>query len=215
MKIRNVTETPTIDQRSVTVLNNFSFRINFSYRIGKMTFEEPRRRGRSINNDDLKEGGGGDMGGGGMEQGGGNMGGGQRGGGAVVMGGAGAQRPQQASGAKPAAIDSTKIDLNAVVVAEGNWNYTLESPQGGGGTLKIVKDGENYTGTIINSRNNREVALKSVTVKGNELSFSYENSFGGNTMEITTKGIITGKEFAGTMTVGQFGAFPIKATRTE
>lgn len=212
MKIRNVVETPTISQENVTVLNNFSFRINFTYRIGKMSFEEPRRRGRSINNDDLKEGGG-DMGGG-MDQGGGNMGGGQRTGGAVMMGGAATQRPQGGAAKQATATDS-KVDPAAVVKADGNWTYTIESPQGGGGTLKIVKNGENYSGTIINTRNNREVPLKSVTVKGNELSFTYENNFGGNTMEIGAKGIISGNEFSGSMTVGQFGSFPMKATRTE
>jgi hypothetical protein len=54
-----------------------------------------------------------------------------------------------------------------------------------------------------------------VSVKGNELSFSYENSFGGNTMEVTAKGIIKGDQFAGTMTVGQFGSFPMTAKRSE
>jgi outer membrane receptor protein involved in Fe transport len=211
MKIRSVVETPTINQQGLTVLNNFSFRINFSYRIGKMSFEEPRRRRSSINNDDMKEGGSGDMGGG-MDNGGASGGGQARIGGAPA-GVAAMQRPQTA--AQPAKIDESKIDSTAVVVAEGNWTYTLESPQGGGGVLKIIKTEESYSGMIINSRNNREVPLKSVTVKGNEMSFTYENSFGGNTMEVTAKGIITNNQFEGTMTVGQFGSFPIKATRTE
>jgi outer membrane receptor protein involved in Fe transport len=209
MKIRNSTETLTIVQNSVTVLNNLSFRFNVSYRIGKMSFDQPRRRNRSINNDDLKEDGGG---GGGMDNGGGNVTGGtQQRGGAVVV--AGTQRPQGT--AKPVAADTSKVDPGAIVKAEGNWTYTIESPQGGGGVLKITKTGDVYSGVIINSRNNREVALKTVTVKGNELSFSYENSFGGNTMEVTAKGIITGDQFAGTMAVGQFGTFPMNGKRTE
>lgn len=208
MKIRNSTETITIVQNSVTVLNNFSFRINVSYRIGKMSFDQPRRRSRSINNDDLKDGG--DGGGGGMDNanGGGGQGGQQRP--AAVTGG---QRPQVVT--KPAAAETANIDLNAVVKAEGNWTYTIESPQGGGGVLKITKTGDTFSGVIVNSRNNKEVALKSVSVKGNELSFSYENSFGGNTMEVTAKGIITGDQFAGTMAIGQFGSFPMTAKRTE
>ncbi|QLH33902.1 MAG: hypothetical protein HWD62_17135 [Cyclobacteriaceae bacterium] len=48
---------------------------------------------------------------------------------------------------------------------------------------------------------------------GNELSFSYEVSFGGNTNSIQVKGIITGDEFAGNMTMGQFGSFPMTAKR--
>ena len=71
MKIRNELHSPILDQKSLTVLNNMSFRLTFSYRIGKMSMDAPRqRRGKSINNDDLKDGGG-DNGGGGMEGGGG------------------------------------------------------------------------------------------------------------------------------------------------
>lgn len=208
MKIRNSTETSTIVQNSVTVLNNFSFRINVSYRIGKMSFDQPRRRSRSINNDDLKDGG--DGGGGGMDNanGGGQQ---QRTGAAVAV--TGAQRPQGA--AKPVVADTSKVDPSAVVKAEGNWTYTIESPQGGGGVIKITKTGDIYAGVIINSRNNREVALKTVSVKGNELTFSYENSFGGNTMEVTAKGIIAGDQLSGTMAIGQFGTFPMNAKRTE
>jgi hypothetical protein len=52
-------------------------------------------------------------------------------------------------------------------------------------------------------------------LNGNELSFSYETSGGGNQMVITTKAIITGDEMTGNMTVGQFGTFPINAKRSE
>ncbi len=208
MKIRNNTETPTISQSSVTVLNNFSFRINVSYRIGKMSFEQQRRRNRSINNDDLKEGG--DGGGGGMDGGGGNQGG--NGGGqqrAAVVPARGATTQ-----AKPAEI--VNVDPTAEVVAAGTWTYSVESPQGAnGGTLKINKEGETYSGLIISSRNNRETAIKNVKVNGNELSFSYEVSFGGNTSDVLVKGIITGDQFAGTMTLGQFGAFPMTAKRGQ
>lgn len=208
MKIRNSvvtnTETQSINQNSFTEMRNFSFRINISYRIGKMSFDQPRRRGRSVNNDDLKMGGDGD--GGGMDNGGGNMGGGaQRG---NLNGG---QRTNTTV-VKPA--EEVKADTAAVVVAEGNWEYSVESPQGAnGGTLKITKEGDTYSGVIINARFNRETPIKDVKVNGNELSFTYEVSFGGNTSNILVKGIITGDQFAGNMTMGQFGSFPMTAKR--
>lgn len=66
-KIKNELTSPNINQRSVVKLYNTSFKINFSYTIGKMSFEnQPRRRRRSISNDDLKDGGG--EGGGGVDQ---------------------------------------------------------------------------------------------------------------------------------------------------
>ena len=213
MKIRNATETPVIVQNGVTVMNNFSFRLNVSYRIGKMSFDQQRRRRRTINNDDMKEGGGG----GGMDNAGGGMDTGASGaqaprtGAAVTTMGAAAQRPAVA-----AVSDASKSDSTVVVKAEGNWTYTVESPQGAnGGILKITKNGETYAGVIISSRNNKEVPLKTVTLNGNELSFSYENSFGGNTAEIVSKGIINGDVFEGTLSIGQFGTFPMNAKRTE
>ncbi|TXH28165.1 MAG: TonB-dependent receptor [Cyclobacteriaceae bacterium] len=210
MKIRNSvvtkTETQSINQNSFTEMRNFSFRINLSYRIGKMSFDQQRRRGRSVNNDDLKMGGDGD--GGGMDNGGGNMNGGQSGG----RGNMGGGQRNTTIVVQPA--NEVKADTAAVVVAEGNWEYSVESPQGAnGGTLKITKEGDAYSGVIINARINRETPLKDVTVNGNELSFTYEVSFGGNTSNILVKGIITGDQFAGNMTMGQFGSFPMTAKR--
>jgi outer membrane receptor protein involved in Fe transport len=207
MKIRNATETLTINQYSTTVLNNFSFRVNISYRIGKMGFDQPRKRTRSINNDDMKDGGDG----GGMDMGG-NTGGG---GGQPRAGAAPAARPGTTPTKQPGA-ETPKVDPTATVVAEGNWAYTVESPQGNnGGSLKITKQGDAYSGVIISSRNNRETPLKNVKVTGNELSFSYEVNFGGNTSEILGKGIITGDQLSGTMTMGQFGTFPMTAKRAQ
>ena len=36
---------------------NMNFKINFSYRIGKMSMDQKPRRKKSVTNDDLKEGG--------------------------------------------------------------------------------------------------------------------------------------------------------------
>jgi hypothetical protein len=99
------------------------------------------------------------------------------------------------------------------VNAAGSWAYTIESPRGGGGTLTIRKEGEKYSGVILSSTTNREVPLTSVVVNGNEITYSYDMAFGPNTTTIQVKSIITGDEMAGTMTLGQFGSFPVKAKR--
>jgi outer membrane receptor protein involved in Fe transport len=67
-KIRNELTSPILTQKSVTTLQNLNFKVNFSYRIGKMTFADSRKKKKSVNNDDLKDGG---EGGGGGQQGGG------------------------------------------------------------------------------------------------------------------------------------------------
>ncbi len=212
MRIQNNTTSPVIVQNSTNELYNFNVKITFSYRIGKMTYDAPRKRKKSVNNDDLKEGGDGGGGGqGGDQQQGAPAGGGQQGGGqgrpaAVVVPGAGAANAKDTV--------KTAADPNAVVNPEGNWAYTVESPQGASGKLIIKKTGDAYAGVIINSRNNRETALKTITLTGNELNYSYEVSFGGNTSSISVKSIIDGDSMKGTMTSG-FGSFPINAKRGQ
>jgi outer membrane receptor protein involved in Fe transport len=55
--IRNTLETSTIMQNSTSAIRNMNFKVNFSYRIGKLSMEQGRpRKRKSVNNDDLKEG---------------------------------------------------------------------------------------------------------------------------------------------------------------
>ena len=58
-KMNSKVISPTITQHSTNTMRNMNFKINFSYRIGSMSVDQPRRRGRTIDNQDLKEGGGG------------------------------------------------------------------------------------------------------------------------------------------------------------
>ncbi|QKG54445.1 outer membrane beta-barrel protein [Hymenobacter sp. BRD67] len=88
---------PVLTQNSTNVIHNLNFKINFSYRIGKLTAGDTGRRGKGVNNDDLKEGGdtggglGGDLGGAG-------------GGGAGGAGGQGSGRPGGQGAAAPVLI---------------------------------------------------------------------------------------------------------------
>ena len=200
LRIRNNVESITISQSSINERQNLSFRVNLSYRFGKMSFDNaPRKRKKSVNNDDLKDGGGGD----GQQDGG--------------------QQPQQRGGFTPSPaltpkksnVEVPKTDPTAAVKAEGDWTYTIESSQGGGGTLKIKREGEILSGSIINSRSNRETPLKTIALAGNELTFSYEANFGGNTSVIIFKGIIADNTLTGMMSVGQFGSFPMNGKRSQ
>ncbi|MEI9920808.1 MAG: outer membrane beta-barrel family protein [Bacteroidota bacterium] len=217
-KINSENQSPILMQYSTNVMHNMSFKINFSFRIGKMSYDQqPRRSRKSINNDDLKEGGdgGGGNGGGGMDNGGGNGGGGFAGGGnrAGAQGGQRPQVPAQTQQAPATNNNAPVADSTAVVDPVGTWTYTVESPQGGGGTIVIKKEGDVYSGTMSNNRFNRENQLKTVTMNGNEITFTYENSFNGNTNVVTVKATIANDAMSGTMSVGQFGSFPLSATR--
>jgi len=201
--IENTQNSPILDQQITNVITNLNFKVTFSYRIGKMSMEAPRRRKKTINNDDLKDEGGGD--------------GGQGGGGAPAGGGGGGrpQIPTTNNSAKPTTKPADVKTDTVAYEAAGTWSYTLESPQGGMGTLKIKKEGSAYSGTIATNRSPRENPIKDVVFKNNELSFSYDVNFGGNTASIAVKGVITKDQFAGTMSVGQFGSFPMNGTRKQ
>ncbi len=209
--IKSTLSTPTIEQQSLTVMNRLSFRINFSYRIGKMNVDAKPRRRKTINNDDLKEGG---DGGGGMD------------------GGDVQQQPQQGQQAAGRGNTPTRTSTQqapnpsieadslahpeATVEAAGKWTYTVESPRGGGGIIFITKDGNVYSGTITNQRSETAMPLSNVTVKGDELSFQYESTGReGNKMVTQVKSIISGETLSGEISVGQFGVFPIKAAREK
>ncbi len=192
-----------LNQKTTNVTTNLNFKITFSYRIGKMSMEAPRKRKKSINNDDLKDEGGGD--------------GGQQGGAPTGAGGGGrGQAPVVIPAAQPTKTIIPVADAPKDTVAyevAGTWSYSVESPQGGVGTIKIKKERDGYSGTIANNRSSRENPIKDVVFKDNQLSFSYEVNFGGNSAVIIVKGLIVKDQFSGSMSVGQFGSFPMNATR--
>ncbi|MEQ8472165.1 MAG: TonB-dependent receptor [Marinoscillum sp.] len=66
MNMTSEISSPFIDQYNTNTMYNMNFKINFSYRFGKLSVGQPRRRGKSVDNNDLKEGG--DTGGGMINQ---------------------------------------------------------------------------------------------------------------------------------------------------
>ncbi len=202
IKIRTNVESPSLRQESVNAIKNLSFRVNFSYRIGKMTLEDaPRRPRRSINNDDLK------MGDDGMQMGAdgpGNM---------PVSGGRN-QRPTGTRSRAPIQQPTPTSDTT-LYDPTGTWNFTLDSPQGGGGTLVINNEDGVYSGTIKTSRMPEEMPLTSVQVEGNKLTASYSVTFGGNTIPVTIDALITGGNMQGTMSFGEARTLNISGTKSN
>ena len=147
-----------------------------------------------------------------MKEGDGGSGGGDMGGGDMPQS-QGTSVPSNRSGATPTTT-SVKTDSSVVVNPAGAWTYTIESPQGGGGSLNINREGDSYSGTIINNRNNKEIPLENVILQGNGLSFTYETSFGPNTNTVKVVLAVNEKTLEGTMSTGQFGSFPMKGKRS-
>lgn len=57
-KMQTELSSPTFQQNNINYIYNRGVRLTFSYRIGKMSFDQPQRRKKSVNNDDVKDGGG-------------------------------------------------------------------------------------------------------------------------------------------------------------
>jgi len=111
--------------------------------------------------------------------------------------------------------EETKDDKNGKKVdASGEWTYTAETSQGANsGKINLKKDGDSYSGTITSSFSDKEYTLKDISVDGNKLSFYYITDLGGNSLKVEITVTIDGDSFEGTMAAGQFGSFPIKATK--
>ena len=60
-KMRTEVNSPLVNQSSVNSMRNMGFKINFSYRIGKLNANPRKKSRKSIQNNDLKEGGSNDM----------------------------------------------------------------------------------------------------------------------------------------------------------
>ena len=213
VRIENSVSSETMEQLNVNKMFNSSIRLNFSYRIGKMSMDnQPRRSRRSINNDDLKDGGD-NMQGGGMDAGGGQQ---QRGGG--NMGGMGGQRPTgQNQNQKPATSTEQKSTAADSITydATGTWNYSIDSPQTGKGVIVLKKENDVYSGTIKSERMQQEAALNDLKVEGNNISFSYPVNFNGQQATVNVQYKISDKTINGTLAFGQFRTFNLTGTKAE
>lgn len=198
--IKSETISPIINQQSTSVRQNLNFKVNVNLRFGKIDgnarTSSPRRSRRTITSDDLKDA---------------DSGGGQD---------SGAEQPQTnfspgQRGSTPSKAIEVKSDPTIETNPVGIWSYTIESPQGGDGTITLTREGDNYSGTIVNSRNNQETPLKNVKLEGNGLSFDYEAAFGPNTNNVSVQLVIKDNSFEGSMTIGQLGSFPIKGSKTD
>ncbi|MGC4020566.1 MAG: amidohydrolase family protein [Cyclobacteriaceae bacterium] len=102
---------------------------------------------------------------------------------------------------------------DAKATAKGTWNYSSETSQGTAtGKLVIKEEKGSYSGTIINSFNNKEVEIKNVKLDGNTLTFSFSYDDSGNALTVDATVKIDKDSFEGTMsTNGE--TYPVKATR--
>jgi imidazolonepropionase-like amidohydrolase len=107
-----------------------------------------------------------------------------------------------------------KTNGNAKVEIDGSWRMTIESPDGSSnGTVTFKKDGNSYTGVATSDRMPGNTPLKSVDLDGDNLTFTYTVSVGDMSVEIEVTAKIDANSFSGSMSVGQWGSFPVEAVK--
>ncbi|OOG77722.1 amidohydrolase family protein [Algoriphagus sp. A40] len=116
---------------------------------------------------------------------------------------------------KKAANGNGKSEIGPVTVA-GVWEYTSETPAGSSsGEITLTKEGSAYTGSISyddpSGSGKVTAPIKNVSVNGKTLSFEFDVNAGGNNLTVTITGEIIGATMEGTMSVAQFGSFPLTA----
>lgn len=199
MKIRTKLESPLVAQHRLNTRNNLSLRLTFTYRLGKISMDDqPRRRRRTISNDDLKGDGGGDA----MQMGDAGMSVGQ---------GGGRQR-NAAQPQRPVAKPASQADTTTYEVA-GNWTYSIEGMQGAGGKVEIRKTDTGFEGTLTHQRWGT-IELQDVKVEGNEVSFRYPISMQGNELFVDVKGVVSADTMSGQIQMGGQRTVNFTATRT-
>jgi outer membrane receptor protein involved in Fe transport len=210
LAMTNTLESPILIQKGTNKMYNMNVRISISYRFGKMGNQKPKRKLKTINNDDMKDGGDGGGGeGGGSPQGGGGGGAPQSGGAPqpAKSGPAPKGSPQQNTPAMPPPTVAKPAE-GAVVEAAGTWTIKIDAPpQGDGGTIVIRKENAVYTGVIKTDRMPQEMAFTSVTVVGTEVIMKYTLTMNGNDVPVEIRTNINETEMGGTMALGTFRTF--------
>jgi imidazolonepropionase-like amidohydrolase len=111
----------------------------------------------------------------------------------------------------------TKSADTPIGLLEGTWSYTIEAPdQKREGTFEFTDgDGElkgTMTGEDITTGN---AELESIVLGGTAVSFTFDLDMGGQLIQLEFDLTIQGETFEGTVSVGDFGSFPISGTRTS
>lgn len=97
----------------------------------------------------------------------------------------------------------------------GKWSYELEIPgQSQSGTIIIEKDGDEYSIKLDSADEPGDYEeATDVEVSGDDVSFNLKIENEGMTMDISSTMTISGDDFEGTMSIAQFGSFPMKGSK--
>ncbi len=117
---------------------------------------------------------------------------------------------------KKAKAETGDAKSGAAASITGVWEYSSETPAGSsGGELTITKTGSDYSGTITYDdpagTGKKTAPIKNVALSGNTLTFEFDVAAGGMSLTVNISGEVNGPTMEGTMSVAQFGSFPLTA----
>lgn len=116
--------------------------------------------------------------------------------------------------AKNGASEDSGKGVNIV----GIWEYISDTPEGSsGGIIDIKKEGEGFKGVISydNPAGNGKASseMKNITLSGSNLTFTFDVTAGGMSLEVTVNGTINADQFSGNLSLTEYGSFPLNATK--
>ncbi len=97
----------------------------------------------------------------------------------------------------------------------GTYSYTVDVPgDERKGKLIIKKNGNTYTGIIQNDGND-ESDIDNLEVDGNKISFPLDMNIDGGSLKLSFSFEIDGDDLKGSVSVDQYGTFPIKGEKVS
>ena len=108
---------------------------------------------------------------------------------------------------------------NDIVKAEGVWEYISETPAGSsGGQLTVSREGSDYSGSITyddpSGGGQVSTPIRNVSLSGKTLHCEFDVNAGGNNLVVTINCEISGSKMEGTMSIAEYGSFPLSAKLT-
>ncbi|WP_020569187.1 amidohydrolase family protein [Neolewinella persica] len=104
-------------------------------------------------------------------------------------------------------------DPDVKVLAAGTWNLEIDVPmeQMASPTLTIVDDDGSLSGRLVSGMGTTEIS--SMSLDGNNLTFSYTTDGGGQSVTVSFDLTIDGDSLEGSMAAGSFGSFDVEGDR--
>lgn len=105
-------------------------------------------------------------------------------------------------------------DKDAKVDIAGTWEIVAKIPgEEQNAKIKITKDGDGYKGVLVDDEEGEEYTLENIELSGNSLSFSMTITEQGMSLEMETSAIIEGESMEGTISIANFGSFPLEGSK--